>query len=309
MTKVAIFGSCITRDNFNTKFNKNYKDFFEISLFQNQVSMLSIMSNQIDISDTELKTDHEKWTLNSEAQKNFLNQKALLDSDYLIVDFFADTYFGSIILNDSDFFTNNSKYSSLTMFKEKKKITPYDNFVEYFRIWKTKTRDFFDLINKLAPDLKIILVNTKFADIFEDKSSLTEYRKKYNISVFDVDMLNFIYNNMFKYIRTTHSVEVIDMTTDEYFLDRKHPWGPFYVHYEQDFYHDFFSKLQKIVLTDMEKNNRITLESLDDLNVHYKDLNQKFSELLNLYNEVIERNSYLENESMVKRIKRKISKK
>lgn len=43
---VAILGSCISRDNFNSLFNPQYKSYFECILFQHQTSMISLMSER-----------------------------------------------------------------------------------------------------------------------------------------------------------------------------------------------------------------------------------------------------------------------
>lgn len=48
--KIATIGSCITRDNFNTKINPNYKKFFNVIAHQNQTTMLSLMSEKMSLS-------------------------------------------------------------------------------------------------------------------------------------------------------------------------------------------------------------------------------------------------------------------
>ncbi|PTI83707.1 hypothetical protein BU071_12540, partial [Mammaliicoccus vitulinus] len=48
--KIATIGSCVTRDNFNTKFNPNYKGFLQVVDHQNQTAIPSLMSEQIELS-------------------------------------------------------------------------------------------------------------------------------------------------------------------------------------------------------------------------------------------------------------------
>ncbi|WP_285012432.1 DUF6270 domain-containing protein, partial [Lactococcus formosensis] len=193
MTKIAIFGSCISRDNFNTRFNKNYKEFFEIGVFRNQTSLLSIMSKKVDIIDNGLKTDGEKQALSIEAKKDFFSKIHEEQPEYLIIDFFADTYYGCVELGDDAFFTNNTKYFHLEQFKDKKKFTPYDNLEDYMIVWEAKAKDFFNKIKGIVPNITIIIVSVKFSDVFSDGTSLTDIRKKSNIPVFDIDILNRIY--------------------------------------------------------------------------------------------------------------------
>ena len=52
--KIATIGSCITRDNLNSKFNPYYKLFFDVIAHQNQTTIPSLMSDKI-----ELKVDDE----------------------------------------------------------------------------------------------------------------------------------------------------------------------------------------------------------------------------------------------------------
>ncbi len=45
---VAVMGSCVTRDNFNSTFNPGYKKWFQVVLSANQTSLISLMSPPID---------------------------------------------------------------------------------------------------------------------------------------------------------------------------------------------------------------------------------------------------------------------
>ncbi|EHJ07764.1 hypothetical protein [Staphylococcus simiae] len=47
MIKIGIIGSCITRDVFNSKHVKNWKNYFEVVAYQSQVAFSSIISNPI----------------------------------------------------------------------------------------------------------------------------------------------------------------------------------------------------------------------------------------------------------------------
>lgn len=47
ITRIASVGACVTRDNFNSKFNPHYKMFFNLVLHQHQISIPSLMSKSI----------------------------------------------------------------------------------------------------------------------------------------------------------------------------------------------------------------------------------------------------------------------
>ena len=52
--RVAVMGSCTTRDNFNSRFNPDYKQMWDCVLLQNQSSLLSIMAPPLEISEDQL---------------------------------------------------------------------------------------------------------------------------------------------------------------------------------------------------------------------------------------------------------------
>src|SRR5699024_3108842 len=84
--KVAVMGSCLTRDNFNSKFNRNYKMFFEVVAATHQTSMLSLMSepiNYLEKENLEGFRDFDKWQLRQELNKEFLQLITTKEVDYL----------------------------------------------------------------------------------------------------------------------------------------------------------------------------------------------------------------------------------
>lgn len=254
MKRIAIFGSCISRDSFNSSFNPNYKDFFDLSVFQNQVTFLSIMSHrtqEISVSDSTLKSNYDKQTLKAEMNNDFFDKLSIEKPDFLIIDLFADVYFGAVDLGENNYFTDNVKYFHIPEFKNYRKMKPYDEFSTYFSIWKEKAALFFEKLRLLSPNTKIFIVNTLFMDTFEDGTSLNEVRREKNIMAFDITILNMIYSSMLNHVTQNFKVDVLDMTAATYRLDKQHPWGQLYVHYESKYYHDFFNKLQKIMLNDL----------------------------------------------------------
>lgn len=48
MIKIGIIGSCITRDVFNSRHVKNWKDYFEVAAYQSQVTFPSLVSEPIN---------------------------------------------------------------------------------------------------------------------------------------------------------------------------------------------------------------------------------------------------------------------
>src|SRR4051812_43355582 len=93
---VAVLGSCITRDNFNSRFNPGYKRWYRTVLMQNQSSLISVMSAPTPISEQQIGdgTDYDRWNVRTDFSKEFLDELPKLAPDYLILDFFGDIHFG-----------------------------------------------------------------------------------------------------------------------------------------------------------------------------------------------------------------------
>ncbi len=89
-------GSCVTRDNFNSRFNPGYKKMFETVLMQNQSSLISLMSPPVPISEAEIGpgTAYDRWNVATDFSKEFLAELERVQPRYLILDFFGDVHFG-----------------------------------------------------------------------------------------------------------------------------------------------------------------------------------------------------------------------
>lgn len=248
--KVAVMGSCLTRDNFNSKFNRNYKMFFEVVAATHQTSMLSLMSepiNYLEKENLEGFRDFDKWQLRQELNKEFLQLITTKEVDYLIMDSWVELYYSVINLGDGNFVSDNPKFKNLKFFKNQhSKINILQNTDAYLNIWKEKVDAFFAYTQEHIPNVKIILNQSRFGDTMENGTTMTDYRKKRNFKMINVEKLNRLWDILDDYIINNYDVLVIDMKEKSYLLDENHPWGAFYVYYSKPFYDDFLHKLIKI---------------------------------------------------------------
>ncbi len=248
--KIAIVGSCLTRDNFNTTFNPDYKKFVECVLHQHQCSFLSLMSPKlpyIENQEIEQMNAFSKWHYKTEHTKEFLSLIQTRNPEYLLIDVYADIYLGVVEL-EQGFFTYNSKFKEIPPIKNAKTIWSITKDVEaYFEVWKQHVIAFFQFLQQKMPSCKVILVKARFEDNFEDGGSLNEWRETRNYQKVDVERLNEIWHILNDFIEKNFQVQVLDMTTKRYLLDKHHPWGNFYVHYTKAFYHDFLTQLLALI--------------------------------------------------------------
>ncbi|WP_121605299.1 DUF6270 domain-containing protein [Virgibacillus sp. Bac332] len=253
--KIAIVGSCLTRDNFNSKFNANYKMFFECVAHQHQANILSLMSDAIPTHGQNL----DKYTgfrlkhFRSELTKEFLEELSIEKPEYLLIDLYGDIYCGAIELGNGNYLTNNTMFKGIPVYDESngKIIRVTDG--EYFDIFKKKFNDFYKYVMSVTPKTKIVIVKNKFGDKLSSGHNLSKIRLENGIPIINVKKLNELWEKYNSFLINQYKFRFLDMTDNDYLLSDNHPWGKFYVHYTTNFYRDFFNKLQKIAVDDYSK--------------------------------------------------------
>jgi len=280
--KVAIFGSCTTRDIFNRKFNPDYKDYFEVVSFQNQTSILSLMSAPVKHTDKSL-SPLEGWnkkSIKSEFDKVFLVDILKTKPDVLIVDFFADARFKSITVDNTFITVNEWKTTKSDFYQElSKQNTPFKPTESQL---KESMQAFNIYIQKHLPETKIILNQARGAKSYTN----TEGKEEFFNQTF-VNSLNqrwSMIDNLFIDIVNPIQIDVMSPSTKG-FIDHIRSLG--YVYYTPNFYHNFLktlmstqlqnqvefleSSLAKLVPTGIFPEEKLTL--LEDIRSVYISLN------------------------------------
>ena len=244
--KVAIFGSCVSRDVFNTKFNKDYKDTHEVILLENQTTIMSLMSPVIKFNATSLDPLRYKdiETTQTELDKSFLKEVIKLNPDILIVDFFADARFKTISSGDSFFTVNEWKNTKTKIYKEMRSIS------EPFFPSKDVLSQYMHNLNQFCkqhlPETKIILNKARAVEYYVDENGETHSFNNPTIDIINKrwEMLDYL----FMQIAGSTAKEINAMNIDLK-ADINHPWGLAPVHYSKTFYNTFLSLLNDSELT------------------------------------------------------------
>jgi len=257
--RVAVLGSCISRDPFNSKFNPDYKRTWTCVLIQNQSSLISLMSEPTPLTEDEIgeASDYDKWNVRTDTGKEFLRRVVEEAPDYLVLDFFGDIHFGVLELEDGRFITNNRWKLWPTPFyqrlKAEDRLRPLrieTDTERYLALW----RDAYDrLVAYLAEHLPGTTVvvhrghNTNRIWIEDEQRSLplTQHKKLWKL---DVKRANELWSQLDDYAVSSTGFAEIDLLGTPYPSFPEHPWGPFYVHYTLDYYHDFLAALNRIHL-------------------------------------------------------------
>lgn len=249
MVKIAVIGSCVSRDIFNRIFIKNHREYFDCCLYQHQMSIISLMAPPIPYEEEDLnqhtltKTNFEHFK--SELQKSTIPALKKLQPQVILMDFYADTMYGAQEVGNS--------YITGKMFKfrgskagEKLEVGhalfPRKHFDEFFEMWKPAFDRFMDFVKTELPGTRVIINMAR-------TNSRVKNTETGEISIFgkyDIDWLNYIWERMDAYAINKYGLNAIFYSDKEYFLDADYPWGLGIVHYHKDFYRHCFEQLVRL---------------------------------------------------------------
>ena len=259
-TKIGIWGTCVTRDIFRSKFN-DYNEYFEIVSALERISMVSLMGDSIEFDEEDItiypldkRNEFDTELLRNDLSKDFLKNMDE-DIEYLIIDEVSDAYFGLIKINNT-YITNNFWSYPKTKFyetiSENDRLSLNYNFKEYFEVWTDSCDRFFEYIQKNFPNLKIILNKFRASSrvLKSDGSSYVDEDFQ-EIADFHNPFLEILEN----YMETNHDVIVIDCTKD-IFANEDHIWGYSPFHLYDTFYNNAFEKILDAINDDQVNNKQ-----------------------------------------------------
>ena len=260
-TKIAIYGSCISRDLFNSHFVPDYKEFFEVAADVQRTTMISLMQNPleidknlIDILPHNTKNNVSKKFIDEDLNKIFLKNLIEKDIDYLIIDNYFEFLFG-ILYFDNNIITNNfwdlPKTQFYKIMPDKFSLKIYENFEEYFCIWSRYCDLFFQFLTLYCPDISVILIQAR-----ENNQVMKSDGTSYIYSDFTKTMskANPLLEKLDSYIINNFNVSVLKFDYDNTYCDENHIWGFAPMHFCKNYHNYLFNKLRNIISEDKLMN-------------------------------------------------------
>ncbi|MFP7170700.1 DUF6270 domain-containing protein [Terribacillus sp. 7520-G] len=245
--KIACYGSCITRDNFNSKLNKNYKERYECVATSLHTSIISLVSPQVPFDEAKLdhvdikSADRNKRIVMEELNRTFLDDLKESQPDYLIMDFFPDIYFG-VVFSQDRIFTNNDWYITRTSFyremQEKFILDIGDNSTEYLSVWLPSIHKFMEFVKEHVPNCEVIINKGRFSNRLMRDDGNISYLTPF-------DGYNEVWNVLDNFVVSKYDLKYIELDHSEYYISSKPTlgWDIFQLHYQDDYYHDFLKQL------------------------------------------------------------------
>lgn len=246
MKKIFTFGSCISRD----VFNHTSEDEFDVTLNIQRMSYALMPLEGYPITYEELDMEYlddfpwEVKMMIMEISKTCLEKAVTSDADYLVMDLIEERF------DFAEFTIGKKLYRCV-------KSGHFDNFYDKYLADKVtdytetsideytdkEVEEMFDksittILKRFAID-KIIMIETYYArKMIDNKGNITEFENKEEISDMN-KRLHRVYKIM-KMVLDKHSTDEKNynlITADEDILgNADHKWGPFPVHYVDEFY-------------------------------------------------------------------------
>lgn len=261
--EISTFGSCSSRNIFNTNVNPDYKSYFRINHSVETVNMISLMSKPIDFDEKLLNSSqkYDNVCIWEDLTKDFRKTLKTLDVDYLIIDTYFDVF--QPVYKYQDSFVSKSSRIKKTDFNDLVKdceyIDIFSNTEEYMELWRNAYEEFFKLIESCNNDMKVILNCSRSIYKYYKGNELIvnpNFRKK-------ALKMNPFRDKLDKIIMENYDVEVMpfDMTT---LTDVNHIFNIHPTHYEIRYY---LEKNQQLL--EIDKRNR-QLDFNDEINVAFR---------------------------------------
>lgn len=252
--RVAVLGSCVSRDLFNSRFNPGYKKLFDCVALSNQVSLISLMSQAVDVpaeSVTELD-EYGRREVTKEVTRSFLDELIRERPDYLLMDMFADVHFGCFSVDGRYLTRNRWKIMNTRFYAEadKRELVPEADYEGYLTEWRAALDRLLVFLGTHLPDTKLVLHRARNVTrtVAADGTVRPHGRERQLLA------MNDWWARLDQEVTARGVDRVIDLFTPDLTSADAHPWGPFAVHYTLDYHPVALAELTRIVLSDARRD-------------------------------------------------------
>ncbi len=250
--RVAVIGSCISRDTFNTRIlGEDYKDSVSIVSTVYQTSLPSLgreVPVQIDLVD-QVKSNHRLY-LEQELSGRSISRLISSKPDVIVMDFFSDIHFGTAGYEGETITRNTMAFESYQAAEEY--YTENTEQVERFEwVGDDYTLAALGGLDRLIVRLKDAQLNPVF--ITNSGRYAISYRAKNGeIKTYDRNIKNLIRRNHLwdelDELVTHHTEAARIVYPDDLIVgDESHEWGLHPVHYKKEYYKHMWRSLKKLL--------------------------------------------------------------
>lgn len=240
---VGIIGSCVSRDNFNSRLAPGWKDEYSFQGAHYQMSLISLMSPPTELS-VEPFSDldsHSFEATQRDFTKVYLDELQANPPEVLIVDLFTDARFGCIATGSSIVTDNLWKIGTSKEYSRLNDSQRYSMDIDediYLSMFNNSCEEFIEFKNSFLPNTRLFLNAARAAQGYYDNGV---YR---SFDYSSVENLNRKWDMLDSVFKEVCGPELIDVVDSRLVGDPRHPWGLASVHYQPEFYERFSADLR-----------------------------------------------------------------
>jgi hypothetical protein len=250
LIRVAVLGSCVSRDLFNRQFNPSYKDLFDCVALSNQVSLISLMSEPITVRAEQLADldEYGQREVTKEISRSFLEDLVAQRPEYLLVDLFADVHLGCFEVDGRHLTRNRWRILKTRLYAESdsRDLVPDDDREAYLVAWRDAVDRLLGFLAENLPETRVVLHRARNVTHTVDGNGIVTAMGQER----RMRAMNEWWNRLDDELVSRGVTRTIDVFREDLTSFDTHPWGPFAVHYTLDYHGAALSRLTQIVLTD-----------------------------------------------------------
>lgn len=254
--RVAVVGSCVSRDAFNSSFVPDYKSRVNLvgSVYQSSMPSLAREAPMLSDAPAALRQNYVDTIMREYSGRN-MHELISTKPDILVMDFYADVHFGIARIKEQFVTRNHMAFTAMAAadayYNDRGKAFPDRGRFEgqtdaegsYSQLAKESMTRFVGHLREESPKTQIIVNAARFAlkhvtrlgseEQYENAERLSQKNKYWE----DIDRL----------MKTTVDCESISYPEDLLVGLETHKWGANPVHYTQEYYDYFWCELEAMI--------------------------------------------------------------
>lgn len=241
--RVAVLGSCVTRDAFNSKLVPDYKARFEVVLSQDQSAVISAVAPPVELDPAllESETNYTRRRVAADFEKLFAANLEAAKPDLILVDLFSDVHFGAAPYRGSFVTFNRWKLKGTALghvLSESPRLHMREDRTAYIKAFEAASRKLRTLCRTAAPDARVLLHSARGLSHYRDKNGELQ-SFKHDPARFNEEWEALDQILLAQFPECARALPRANAVGDE-----SHPWGLYFVHYEPSYYREFLDQLE-----------------------------------------------------------------
>lgn len=243
MKKIAIIGSCVSRDAF--EFDKSK---FDISAaYFPRASIVSLMSKPIEIDHTVLSDENQwlKWVILNDYNKSTITQVKAKKPDAIIVDLIEERF--DLININGNFLTRSDDL--LKVYPLIKEVNAANivsrNSNDDILLFSSHASLFCETLNRELPDVKVIIHDARYSDYYMDNGKIIKFDEHKCYGNKQANARLEMYSKIL--IKELKNVAYIKLDNEISIANKNHKWGLSPFHYTDEYYEEFMARISYLL--------------------------------------------------------------